>query len=123
MKKSVLVVTILLSCLPCFAATYLGVKLPVQGETISDPRVQSSVISYVYTKVARANKGCRELSLIDTKLVQKPTNVTYNKYGRQISGSWQEEWTVDACGQKVTIPVNFELSRAGTRYIVNDIKK
>lgn len=123
MKKYITLAIILFSCLSCSAATYLGVKIPIQGETLSDTRVQNSVVSYVYAKVARANKGCRELNLASTKVVEKPTNVAYNKYGKQISGNWQEEWTVNACGQPVIVPVDFQVTRAGTRYIVNDIKQ
>lgn len=122
MKKIILIATILLLCLPCFAVTYLGVRLPLQGETISDPRVQGPIIGSIFSKVAHAKRKCNDLSLTGTKLVQKPTNVAYNKYGRQISGTWQEEWTVNACGQNFIVPIDFELSRSGTRYVINNIK-
>lgn len=122
-KKYFVLTLILFSCLSCSAATYLGVKIPVLGETISDKRVQSSIISYTYNKVARQSRGCRELNLVDTKVVKEPTNVRYNKYGKQISGNWQEEWTVNACGRNFVVPVDFQLTTAGTRYIVKDVKK
>lgn len=122
-KKYFVLTLILFSCLSCSAATYLGVKIPVLGGTISDKRVQSSIISYAYNKVARASKGCHELHLVDTKVVNKPSNVKYNKYGKQISGNWQEEWTVNACGQKYIVPVDFQLTTAGTRYVVKDVKR
>lgn len=122
MKKYIIILIILLSGLSCFSATYLGTKIPVLGGTISDKRVQGSVLSFVYSKVAKANKGCRKLQLVDTKVSKKPVNVLYDKYGKQISGEWQEEWTVDACGVKYVAPIDFEVHRSGTRYLVNDVK-
>lgn len=111
MKKYFILGIILFSGLTCSAAVYLGTRIPVVGQTISDKKVQGSIVSYVYAKVSRENRRCRDLQLIDTKVTEQPTNVKFSKYGKQVSGNWKEEWTVDACGQKMVVPIDFELSR------------
>ncbi len=123
MKKYFILGIILFSGLTCSAAVYLGTRIPVVGQTISDKKVQGSIVSYVYAKVSRENRRCRDLQLIDTKVTAQPTNVKFSKYGKQVSGNWKEEWTVDACGQKMVVPIDFELSRSGTRYIINNAQK
>ncbi len=116
MKKNIVIVTTLVLLglgVSCYAAGYLGMKLPLPGETITDTKTQGNTLCYVFSKVAKQSKGCRKLVVTNTKVISKPSNVVTNQFGRKIGGTWSEVWTVNACGTDVGVPIDFEYKRNG----------
>lgn len=112
MKKYLILILLLLVGMSSFAVEYLGMSIPLPGESIANKIAQTSALGYVFSKVAQEQKKCRKLSIVDTKVTKKPENVQYNKHKRQIAGNWGEEWTVNACGANYVVPVDFEVTRS-----------
>ena len=124
MKKSLVCFIVLLMVCPTivFAQSYLGTELPLVGKTILPRNMQAVVLGFVYSKVAREAKGCRDIILSDTKVVKEKENVQYNRNGREIGGTWSEEWTVNACGAEFVVPVNFTTTGHGVKYDIQNVK-
>lgn len=124
MKKSLLSFIVLLMVCPTvvFAQSYLGTELPLVGKTILPQNMQAVVLGYVYSKVARDAKGCRNIMLSDTKVVKEKEDVVYNRNGREIGGTWSEEWTINACESVFVVPVNFTTTGHGVKYDIQNIK-
>lgn len=68
MKKYFILGIILFSGLTCSAAVYLGTRIPVLGQTISDKKVQGSIVSYVYAKVSRETDVAEICNLLILRL-------------------------------------------------------
>lgn len=124
MKKSLLSFIVLLMVCPTvvFAQSYLGTELPLVGKTQLPQNMQAVVLGYVYSKVARDAKGCRNIMLSDTKVVKEKEDVVYNRNGREIGGTWSEEWTINACESVFVVPVNFTTTGHGVKYDIQNIK-
>ncbi len=116
MKKNIITVLTLMLLsfgVSCYAAGYLGMKLPLPGSTIADTKTQGNTLCYVFAKVARQSKHCRKLVVTNTKVTAEPSNIKTNQFGRKIGGTWSEVWTVNACGTNVEVPIDFEYKRNG----------
>ncbi|SHI14054.1 hypothetical protein [Desulfofustis glycolicus] len=50
-------------------------------------------------------KKCDEIQLVGTELTEPPHEVT--KDGKTIQGAWGETWTMNGCGQVVTVNADF----------------
>lgn len=119
MKKSFIILCTLLIGLSCSAASYLGMKLPLPGASIADKKTQGNTLCYVFSRVAQKNKGCRNLKVTNTEVTKEPTDVKLNQFGRKVGGTWTEEWTVDACGTDVKVPIDFVYRRNGVMSTIN----
>ena len=125
MKKSLLslfLMLFLMSPIAVSARSYLGTELPLVGKTQLPQNMQAVVLGYVYSKVARDAKGCRNIMLSDTKVVKEKEDVVYNRNGREIGGTWSEEWTINACESVFVVPVNFTTTGHGVKYDIQNIK-
>ena len=83
------------------------------GETLADPLVQGDVGPRLQqAALGRGPAGCREATIIETAVTQGPS---------EAGQSWQERWSVHACGQMVDLDVTFTPSAdAGTAVAVAD---
>lgn len=125
MKKSFIclfLMLFLMSPIAVSARSYLGTELPLVGKTQLPQNMQAVVLGYVYSKVARDAKGCKDIMLKNTQVVKEKSNIEYNRNGREIGGNWSEEWTVYACGVKYVVPVNFTTTGHGVKYDIQNVK-
>ncbi|MCL2473867.1 MAG: hypothetical protein FWF23_03055 [Alphaproteobacteria bacterium] len=84
-------------------------KVPLPGKTQADARLQFDTLKNVYVSVGVLERDCNNFSVINTELVQELQE-----------GSWKEEWTVNACGTNVYVPITFIASKAGgTTFLIN----
>lgn len=124
MKKSLvcLFALFVVSTPVAFARSYLGTDIPLTGNTMLPTNMQAVVLGNVYSKVAKNAKGCKKIMLSNTKVTKEKTNVEYNRNGKEIGGVWSEEWTVDACGYSMIVPVNFTTKGHGVKFEVMEPK-
>ena len=80
------------------------------------------VLGFTYSRASHAVKGCRKLMLSDTKVTKEKEGIEYDRHGREIGGTWSEEWTIDACGTNVIVPINFTTKKKGVRYDIQPAK-
>lgn len=113
MKKYFVLFLLLLVGMASYSVEYLGMRLPLPGDTAADMKTQANTLGYVFARVAREQKRCHKLTIVDTKVTQELSNVRYNQYKRRIGGDWSEEWTVNACGNEVVVPILFQIRRNG----------
>ena len=104
------------------AESYLGTRIPLSGETLLPKNMQAVVLGSVYSKVSQNVRRCRNINLVTTKVTKEKENVEYNRAGKEIAGNWSEEWTVNACGVDVIVPIDFYSTIHGVRSSINDIK-
>ena len=118
MKKFFITFCCLLVGLSCYSASkqYMRTPIPVVGDTLVPVDMQAMVIGKVYGSAARTTDRCRKIMLTNTEVTAEPSNLLVNKRGKYISGSWSENWTVNACGQEVIIPVNFLYDKHGLNF-------
>ncbi len=122
MKKFIILSIFMLVGLSCVAAGYLGTKLPLNGDTICDVKSQANILGYVYSRTSQYAKKCHYFSLVDTKVTKNIENEKINVNGNRIGGTWQEEWTVNACGTKIVVPIDLEQKTNGIKFIINQPK-
>ncbi len=113
MKKYFVLILLLLIGMASYSVEYLGMRLPLPGATIADMKTQANTLGFVFSRVAREQKKCHKLSVVDTKVTEELSNVQYNQHKRKIGGNWNEEWTVNACGNEVVVPIYFQIRRNG----------
>lgn len=113
MKKCFILILLLLFGLASYSVEYLGMRLPLPGDTAADMKTQANTLGFVFSRVARERKKCHKLSVVDTQVTKELSNVRYNQYKRRIGGDWSEEWTVNACGNEVIVPIDFQIRRNG----------
>ena len=106
-----------------FAHSYLGTELPLAGKTQLPQNMQAVVLGYVYSKTARTIGGCKKFMLSDTKVTKEKVNIEYGRNGKEVGGTWSEEWTVNACGMDVVIPIDFTTTGHGVKYDIKDPKQ
>lgn len=104
----------LLVCPICFSMEYFGASIPVSGETAVEAKWQPEILSVVYSRAAKVTNNCNKILFKDTKFLSHKGAVVRNGNGEVISGVWQEEWIVNACGQEVSVPVKFDQRQSGT---------
>ena len=119
MKKSLLYLVFtlfFLSASVVSARSYLGTNIPLSGGTLLPVDQQAVVLGFVYSKVSGSVRGCRDIMLSDTKVKEEKKDIEYDRRGREIGGTWTEEWTVNACGTNVIVPIVFTTKRNGAGY-------
>lgn len=96
------------------------------GTSIASSLLQKDTTMSVFSAVMFKLPNCTNLSVVDTKLLKMPEfNKVYNGQ-RYASTPWIEEWTINACGKNVYVPVTFipDDNGTGTSFAVspNDIR-
>lgn len=77
------------------------------GTSIASALLQKDASIAVFSAAGLKVKNCTDFSVTDTLLQTKPEfNKIYNGY-RYASTPWFEEWTVNACGKNVFVPIMF----------------
>lgn len=115
MKKmqivSIISLVLCLSATTAFAWQYDS-KLPVAGKTITTQDMQMKSLFTIYSfGIRAASPTCQTFSISDTKVIKEKTN-----------GTWEEVWTIDACENKIDVPVTFSESANTFNYTVNPMK-
>lgn len=113
---------LILSPVSVFARSYLRTKLPLAGKTLVPYNMQAIVLGQVYARVDRDVDGCRKFKVLNTKVTKPKINVEYNRRGEEIGGTWSEEWTVDACGTSVIVPLNLTTKKKGVKSEILPVK-
>lgn len=105
-------------------ADNINTKVPLPGKTIANAKLQYDTLIPVYAVCGSLVKNCRNLSVINTEVVQAPADLVI-KSGRPVSGNWKEKWTVNACGVVVQVPITFLIDATGVTYVIkqNEIYK
>ena len=91
------------------------------GTSIASKLLQKDATLSVFAAVSVKVNNCTDLSVTDTKLEKMPEfNKVYNGQ-RYASSPWIEEWTVNACGKEVYVPVTFipDDNGVGTSFAVS----
>ena len=104
-----------------YAKVTYNVKLPLNGVTKANIKLQGDTLMPVYTAASIKVPSCNKLSITDTAILKQPHDLI-KKGDKYVSGSWTELWTVKACGQNVYVPVEFVLDSEGTTYMIDNSK-
>lgn len=108
-KTSIILLILFLSGIAVFANND---RLP--GSSIADNRLQADTLSSVYATSAMVTKSnCNKFKVINTEQKTIPEYNKIYKGHRFASSPWIEEWTVDACGQKLVVPIAFIPDKKG----------
>ncbi len=124
MKIKLLLVSIVLllgmSCLVASAKKIAAQEFPLPGETIANIKLQYDTYMPVTVVANSKVKGCQpsKIRVINSKVTKEPYNLK-EENGVYVSGQWLEEWTVNACGKTVYIPVKFVLDASGATYVIS----
>ncbi len=111
MKKLFAIFSILSISSVAFAYSY-NANLPVPGKTIASQDLQSDSLFSVYSFALRAaSPDCKDFSIINTS-VTKPKK----------DGIWEENWTVKACTNNITIPIIFTDKDGVTSYDIDPMR-
>ena len=97
--------------------TGLSFNVPLPGESMADQKLQYDTLSNVYIVAGAKVQNCGNMSVIDTKVTKSLSGVKYNG-SKPIAGNWEEVWTVNACSQKLDIPISFSLDETGASFSV-----
>jgi hypothetical protein len=88
------------------------------GDTIAslqllhDARQAAMMAAYLKLGPQEEGKKCRDMEIVDTKLISPPPMGLLPK-----SGPWVEEWTIDCCGKPVAVTADFAPNgRGGTSF-------
>ena len=93
---------------------------PLKGQSIASDELQRKVLKDVYDIAFMQNSLCTNFRVSDTQLLHLPYDVVKKK-NKYIKGYWKELWTVDVCGAKIQVPVNFTINREKVYYSVEKI--
>ncbi len=96
-------------------------QLPGQTITNSDITTQQNILPIIKLTTSKAVPECHDYEnykIINTEITRQPEK-------NQDSENWDESWTILACGQKLSVPINFYQSNLGSSLKVDyeNIKK
>jgi len=99
MKKCFILIMVLL----------LGSRILADESVFSSsliPKAQLAEIkSLVYAKAFKAVNRCHKGDVTEINVTSSSDALMKNRDGKVIAGGWSEEWTVNACGTNVVVPV------------------
>ncbi len=111
-----LALLIILMSVPLYAAAQgYDMKLPVEGNSIANDALQFDIMKNLYKELSAKYPSCYNFSISNTQIVQFPYDVKI-KNGNYVKGYWKELWTIDACSQKVQVPISYTINKASSSY-------
>ncbi len=118
MKKSIIIaIIIFLSAKNYVFAQNYDMNVPLEGESIANNALQMMVLKDIYPIITRLNPLCTEHRISNTQIIHYPYDVE-KKDNKYVKGYWKELWTVEYCGNKIQIPVTFNIHKKKTDYII-----
>ncbi len=112
---------IILSAGIVLAKTTYNVKVPLPGVSKANVQLQTDAILSVYTAASIKVPNCNKFSIYDTAILKQPHDLI-KKDGKLVSGFWEEQWAVKACGQNVYVPIEFIIEPDGTTFVIENSK-
>lgn len=100
-------------------ASSYDMSLPLEGNSIANDSLQFIVLKELYPITSKLNPLCIKHKVTNTQIVHYPYDVK-KKNGKYVKGYWKELWTVDYCGQKVQVPVTFQINKNSTDFEIDD---
>lgn len=72
--------------------------IDVPGETKNPPQIADFVASQVFSTLEYLTPNCSKYKVLDTKFNGYTSTKNY--------GAWKETWTIDACGERFSAPID-----------------
>jgi len=74
-------------------------------QLLGDAKMSGELVAFSKMKSQGLQKVCKDIQLIDTKLIKPPHDVTEND--KTFKDVWHEEWTFSGCGFTATVTAIF----------------
>jgi len=113
-KKFIVLTVSFISIASCAFAGSIPVESRLPGVSLADKLLQSNALFNVYVAAGiKVGNNCRDFSAVNTMITKKPV-VAKNADGQlYVASSWEEMWTVKACGKYVNVPITFIPNKNG----------
>ena len=125
MKKFVFIfcflLGIILSAGIVLAKTTYNMRVPLPGASKASTKLQTDALLSVYTAASIKAPNCNKFSIYDTAILRQPYDLI-KKDDKFVSGFWEEQWAVRACGQNVYVPIEFIIEPEGTTFVIENSK-
>ena len=103
------------------AKTSYNIKVPLPGTSKANTKLQADALIPVYTAAAVKVPNCNKFSIYDTAIIKQPYDLI-KQDGKFVSGFWEEQWAVRACGQNVYVPIEFIIEPDETTFVIENSK-
>ena len=100
-------------------ANSYDMSLPLEGNSIANDSLQFLVLKELYPITSKLNPLCINHKVTNTQIIHYPYDVK-KKNNKYVKGYWKELWTVNYCGQKVQVPVTFQINNNSTDFEIDD---
>lgn len=93
-----------------------------QGESLAWPTLSREVlratVGAVSGRLSRADPQCKPSDLTPTGARVTGTSPDFapSQYGIRLKGSWNEVWTFEPCGHRISVPIAFRTNGMGGAY-------
>ncbi|ATE67105.1 hypothetical protein [Rhizorhabdus dicambivorans] len=93
-----------------------------QGESLAWPSLSREVlgatVSAVSQRLAREDPACKPQGLTPTgsRITGTSPDFGPSQYGIRLKGSWNEAWTFEPCGHRVSVSIAFRTNGTGGAY-------
>lgn len=93
-----------------------------QGESLAWPTLSREVlratVGAVSARLSRVDPACKPADLTPTavKVIGTSADFGPSQYGIRLKGSWNELWTFQPCGHRLSVPITFRTNGAGGAY-------
>lgn len=104
--------------LPAATADEFGTKVPLNGATLANTKLQYDTLMPVYSAVGIRVRSCKDMHVTDTFVKKQPYNLKMEN-GQYTQGQWEEIWRVNACGKVADVPIKFVIDPTGTSYMIS----
>lgn len=109
----------LAACMEVPPATGRTTDMPGETRTATSAVLASDVLQSVIFFDSLQDTSCQSRRLIDTRIVKEDEAYVFQN-GRLVDGKWTEIWTLDRCGKKAEVRLDFEADgRGGTSFGVS----
>ena len=93
-----------------------------QGESLVWPslgrEVLTATVAAVSQRLSREDPACKPAQLTPTgaRITGRSPDLGPSRYGIRLKGSWNEAWTFEPCGHRVSVPIAFRTNGTGGAY-------
>jgi hypothetical protein len=98
---------------------YINYTVMLPGDTRADTTLQRDAVMYALAGAKLVAKDCETIEITNTKFdgfgLTKPPSP--GPVAAEDSRPWQETWTLDGCGHRLDVPMQFAPDRHGTQII------